>query len=228
MPLAIFDLDNTLIAGDSDHAWGEFLVERGLVDPVAYKATNDAFYEDYKAGALDIYAYQEFALQALARFPPAELAALHREFMASKILPMRLPAADQLVDRHRQLGHTLLIITATNRFITEPIARLLGIANLLATEGERDASGRYTGKVLGLPCYREGKVVRLQTWLDEHGLALDGSYFYSDSHNDLPLLQQVANPVAVDPDPQLAAEAKARHWPVISLRSTPPPERTGS
>jgi HAD superfamily hydrolase (TIGR01490 family) len=218
MTLAIFDLDNTLISGDSDHAWGEFLVDKGLVDGPSYKTRNDAFYEDYKAGKLDIHAYQEFALEPLTQFTPDELEGLHREFMACKIAPMRLPKADRLVRKHRQQGDTLVIITSTNYFVTRPIADIMGIEHLLATEGEITPRGRYTGKLKGIPCYREGKVERLKSWMCQHGQDLSGSYFYSDSQNDLPLLRLVSFPVAVDPDPILAAEAEKREWPIISLR----------
>jgi HAD superfamily hydrolase (TIGR01490 family) len=218
MTLAIFDLDNTLIAGDSDHAWGEFLIDKGLVESDSFKATNDAFYEDYKAGKLDIQAYQEFALEPLTRFDKGELEALHREFMACKIAPIRLAKADRLIHKHRQDGDTLMIITATNRFITQPIGDLLGIEHLLATEGEMTPQGRFTGKVKGTPCYQQGKVERLKSWLCQQEQDLNGSYFYSDSHNDLPLLRLVTFPVAVDPDPQLAAHANEQGWPIISLR----------
>ena len=218
MTLAIFDLDNTLIAGDSDHAWGDFLVNKGLVDSDSYKATNDAFYEDYKAGQLDIVAYQEFALEPLTRFDPDELQALHREFMACKIAPMRLAKADRLLRKHRNQGDTLMIITATNKFVTEPIAEMLKVEHLIATEGEVDPRGRYTGKLRGTPSYGAGKVERLKAWMCKNGQDLNGSYFYSDSHNDLPLLRLVTFPVAVDPDSTLQEEARRRDWPIISLR----------
>ncbi len=217
MALAIFDLDNTLIAGDSDHGWGEFLVTRNKVDAVAYRDMNEKFYDDYQQGRLDIHEYLAFALEPLARLPPEELAALHREFMAEVIEPLCLPRAEALVQRHRQQGDLLMVITSTNRFIVEPICRRLGIGELLATELEVD-QGRYTGKVAGTPTYREGKVARLREWLDSRDDTLAGSYFYSDSINDLPLLEEVDNPVAVDPDEPLAAIAAERGWPVISLR----------
>lgn len=217
MTLALFDLDNTLLHGDSDHAWGQFMVEKGLVDGEYYRQRNDAFYEDYKRGALDIFEYLDFALEPLTRYSLSELAAFHDEFMASKIQAMRLPKADALVRRHIDAGHYPLIITATNRFVTEPIARSMGINTLLATEPERSEAG-YTGKVAGTPCYQQGKVTRLNEWLAAHQLSLDGSYFYSDSINDLPLLMAVSNPVAVDPDERLRKEAEQRGWPIISLR----------
>ncbi|WP_207062296.1 HAD family hydrolase [Motiliproteus sp. SC1-56] len=218
MSLAIFDLDNTLIAGDSDHAWGEFLVERKVVDGQAFKEANDRFYADYKQGQLDIHAYLAFALAPLARFSPQELRALHDDFMADKIEPIRLPAAEALLERHRRAGDFLLIITATNRFVTGPIAERLGVDDILASEPEVTAEGYYTGKPFGTPCYQAGKVERLHAWLEESRHDLAGSYFYSDSHNDIPLLEAVENPVAVDPDPQLLEHARSRGWQVISLR----------
>lgn len=217
MALAIFDLDNTLIAGDSDHLWGDFLVEEGIVDGVHYKATNDRFYSDYVNGRLDIHAYLRFALKVLADHSVEMLYALRERFLAEKIEPILLPRAFTLLDEHRQRGDTLLIITATNDFVTMPIARRLGITSLLATRAAM-RGGRYTGDVAGLPCYREGKVVRLQEWLEETGHTLDGSSFYSDSHNDLPLLETVARAVAVDPDPVLEQAARERGWPITSLR----------
>jgi HAD superfamily hydrolase (TIGR01490 family) len=215
--LAIFDLDNTLIGGDSDHLWGCFVCERGLVDAEDFGARNDRFYADYQRGELDIDAYLRFALSPLAGRSPDTLAAWHREFMASKIEPIMLPRAGELIDRHRRQGHDLLIVTATNHFITRPIATALGIDELIASEGEV-VDGRYTGEPRGIPAYREGKVLRLNRWLAERGISLEGSFCYSDSHNDLPLLELVDHPVAVDPDPILLARAEAASWPVISLR----------
>jgi HAD superfamily hydrolase (TIGR01490 family) len=217
MTLAIFDLDNTLLGGDSDHAWGEFIAELGIVDGVVYRAKNDAFYDDYCRGALDIYAYQRFVLEPLAGFSMAELGRWHDEFMREKIEPIILPKAQALVDSHRAKGHTLMIITATNAFITAPIARRFGIDTLLATEPEK-LNGSYTGDVTGVPCYREGKVVRLEQWLSENNATLDGSYFYSDSHNDLPLLSLVTHAIAVDPDEELRRQAGLRDWEILSLR----------
>jgi len=215
--LAIFDLDNTLLSIDSDHAWGEFLLEQGAVDPVAYRDANDRFMADYEAGTLDIHAFLEVALRPLAENSPEQLAAWHQQFMASKIEPHILPKGEELVARHRTRGDTLLIITATNRFITGPIAERLGIDDLIAVEPEI-VDGRYTGRVKGTPSYREGKVVRLEEWLADKELTLDGSWFYSDSHNDIPLLEIVEHPVAVDPDPSLREVAEARGWRIISLR----------
>lgn len=217
MSLAIFDLDNTLIAGDSDHLWGEFLVEQGRVDAAHYRERNDYFYAAYQRGDLDIHAYLEFALAPLRGFSQQELAALHTAFMEHKIHPILLPKARALIDEHRQNGDTLLIITATNRFITEPIARLLDIPHLLASEPELE-DGRYTGRATGIPCFQDGKVKRLHEWLQAEGQTLSTSYFYSDSANDIPLLQAVSHPVAVDPDERLREFARAHDIPIISLR----------
>lgn len=217
MTLAIFDLDNTLLGGDSDYLWGCFLVERGIVDAEHYEAENARFYRQYQDGSLDIHEWLAFQLRPLAEHDTDYLYALRRRFLDEKIRPIMLPAAEALLARHRDQGDTLLIITATNSFITRPIAELLAIPHLLATE-PRFTAGRYTGEVEGTPCFREGKVIRLREWLAEHKLDLDQSWFYSDSHNDLPLLNLVAHPVAVDPDPVLTREAEARTWPIISLR----------
>jgi HAD superfamily hydrolase (TIGR01490 family) len=217
LTLAIFDLDNTLIGGDSDYLWGRFLCERGLVDGDEFAARNEQFYADYRAGDLDITAYLRFALGPLRGHPRAQLDAWHREFMASKIAPIMLPKARELIDSHRQCGHELLIITATNHFITRPIATALGVEELLASEAEM-VDGLYTGEPAGTPAYHEGKVIRLRSWLAQHGATLAGAWFYSDSHNDLPLLELVDNPVAVDPDEILARRAARAGWPVITLR----------
>jgi|TARA_B100000700_G_scaffold129286_1_gene144862 HAD superfamily hydrolase (TIGR01490 family) len=217
LSLAIFDLDNTLIGIDSDHAWGEFLLEQGAVDPVAYREANERFMRDYENGTLDMHAFLEVALKPLAENTPEQLAAWHQQFMASKIEPAILTRGEELVARHRTRGDTLLIITATNRFITGPIAERLGIDNLIAVEPEIH-NGRYTGRVTGTPSYREGKVVRLEQWLEGRGVTMDGAWFYSDSHNDLPLLEQVDHPVAVDPDPRLRQHALDQGWRLISLR----------
>ncbi|MEN9429729.1 MAG: hypothetical protein RJA86_588 [Pseudomonadota bacterium] len=217
MKLAIFDLDNTLIAGDSDHAWGEFLVRRGLVDKVSYQATNDQFYADYCAGRLDIIAYSEFVFGFLAQHELNTLQALHHEFMTEVIRPIMLSKAQTLIEQHRRVGDRLLIITATNRFITEPIAQAFGIPELLATDPEY-INGKYTGKVLGVPCYKEGKITRFQAWLAQQTDQFDDIYFYSDSHNDLPLLKQVNQPVVVNPDAILADYATKAGWPIVDLR----------
>jgi len=215
--LAIFDLDNTLLSIDSDHAWGEFLLEQGAVDPVAYREANDRFLADYEAGTLDIHAFLEVALRPLAENSPEQLAAWHQQFMASKIEPHILAKGEELLARHRTRGDTLLIVTATNRFITGPIAERLGVDDLIAVEPEI-VDGRYTGRVSGTPSYREGKVVRLEAWLADKEHTLEDAWFYSDSHNDLALLELVEYPVAVDPDPSLREVAEARGWRIISLR----------
>ena len=217
MSLAIFDLDNTLLSIDSDHAWGEFLLEQGAVDPIAYREANERFMADYNAGTLDMAAFLEMALKPLADNTPEQLSAWHQQFMASKIEPHILPKAEELLARHRTRGDTLLIITATNRFITAPIAERLGVDHLIAVNPEVHA-GRYTGRVSGIPSYREGKVTRLHQWLEQQDISLDGAWFYSDSHNDLPLLEKVDHPVAVDPDDTLRKVAEERQWRIMSLR----------
>lgn len=217
MSLAIFDLDNTLIAGDSDHLWGEFLIEKNKVDAHQFKQANDQFYADYQASSLDIKAYLNFALEPLTQFTRDELTALHAEFMQTKIDPIILPQALKLIQKHRDQEDTLLIITATNRFVTQPIANKLGITNLLASEPEF-VQGKYTGKSIGTPCYQHGKVERLHEWLTQTDHSLVGSFFYSDSINDLPLLSLVDNPVVVDGDVKLQGWAKSKNIPNISLR----------
>ncbi len=217
MNLAIFDLDNTLIAGDSDHAWGEFLVNKNLVDSQWYKAQNDKFYADYCAGQLNIIAYSEFVFSFLAQHDTAYLQQLHQQFMSEVIRPIMLPKAQALIAEHRAAGDELLIITATNRFITQAIGEAFGIPQLLATEPEK-VDGRYTGKVLGVPCYKEGKITRYQAWLAQQNKRFDKVTFYSDSHNDLPLLSIVDVPVVVDADAKLLAHAQEKGWQILSLR----------
>ena len=220
MTLCLFDLDNTLLAGDSDYEWGQFLVDRGVLARDEYEAQNAAFFEQYKDGTLDIHEYLGFALRPLAAHTAADLARWHAEFMRDRILPMITPRARALVRSHLDAGALCAVVTATNSFVTAPIARELGIAHLIATEPE-SAGGRFTGRVAGTPCFREGKIRCVDEWLARIGRRLEdyaASTFYSDSHNDLPLLERVRRPVAVDPDAQLAAEAARRGWPVISLR----------
>ena len=217
MTLAIFDLDNTLLSGDSDYLWGEFLCERNIVDSVRYREKNREFFEAYESGTLDIMKFLEFSLEPLSRNDPQNLAKWHAEFMTEKIEPLITDKARRLVEQHRDKGDTLLIVTATNSFVTRPIASRFGIDNLIATDPEI-AAGRYTGRVAGEPSFREGKVSRLRQWLGNNDETLAGSTFYSDSHNDLPLLELVDSPVAVDPDDILKAEAETRGWPIISLR----------
>ena len=225
MRLTLFDLDNTLIAGDSDYEWGQYLIDEGVLDRAAYEKQNQAFYDQYKAGTLDIHEFLGFALGPLAAHEPADLARWHAGFMQKRIRPMMLPAAQALVRRHREAGDLCAVVTATNSFVTRPIAREFGLEHLIATEPE-SRDGRFTGRVAGTPCFREGKVVRLELWLAGLGRRLGDfaeSAFYSDSHNDLPLLERVSRPVAVDPDDTLAAEAARRGWAVLSLRGIPAP-----
>ncbi len=217
MTLAIFDLDNTLLAGDSDYLWGVFLSEQGLVDKEYYETKNRQFYEQYKDGTLDIHEFHAFSLKALSEHDMQKLKLIHKEYMVNKILPLITQAAKDLLVKHREQGDTLLIITATNRFITEPIAEVLGVDDLIATDPEI-VDGQFTGKLSGIPCFQEGKVTRLQDWLSQNNHGLSNSWFYSDSFNDVPLLEKVTNPVAVDPDDRLRKLAVDRGWPVISLR----------
>jgi HAD superfamily hydrolase (TIGR01490 family) len=217
MALALFDLDNTLLGGDSDYLWGCFLAEQGIVNIETYESENQRFYDQYLDGCLDIHEFLRFQLKPLADHSRQQLEAWREAFLKQKIEPIILDKAHVLLDRHRTAGDELLIITATNRFITEPIAESYGVEHLLATEPElRD--GEYTGGITGVPCFQDGKVKRLQQWMTTHDSTLDGSWFYSDSHNDLPLLEQVEYPVAVDPDDKLRALAGERGWPVTSLR----------
>jgi HAD superfamily hydrolase (TIGR01490 family) len=218
--LALFDLDNTLLAGDSDYEWAQFLIERGVLDRGTYETRNDEFFRRYQAGTLDIYEFLDFQLAPLARHPRAALDAWHAEFMDAKVRPMIGDRSRELVERHRRAGALCAIVTATNSFVTGPIAREFGVEHLIATEPEARA-GRFTGKVAGTPCFRDGKVVRLGEWLAAIGRPLASfaaSIFYSDSHNDLPLLERVTRPVAVDPDDALRQVAESRRWQIISLR----------
>ena len=215
--LVLFDLDNTLLAGDSDFEWAQFLIEQGVLDREVYEARNQEFYDQYRAGVLDIREFLDFQLKPLSRHPRSVLDAWHREFMECRIRPMIRPAARELVARHA--GDLRAIISATNTFVTAPIAAEFGISELIATEPEQ-RNGEFTGGVAGTPCFREGKVERLESWLAARGRTLASfaeSWFYSDSHNDLPLLSRVTHAVAVDPDEALRAQAERRGWPVISL-----------
>ena len=217
MRLALFDLDNTLLAGDSDYEWAQFLIDRGVLERATYEQKNEAFYAAYKRGTLDIHAFLDFQLAPLARYPRAQLDGWHAEFMAERIAPLIRPKALALVARHA--GDLSAVITATNRFVTGPIARAFGLEHLIATEVEAVA-GRFTGRPSGTPCFREGKLTRLHEWLAGQGRRLadfEVSVFYSDSQNDLPLLSAVTEPVAVDPDPVLAAHARERGWRTLSL-----------
>lgn len=216
----MFDLDNTLLSGDSDFEWAQFLIEQGVLDQEVYAARNQKFYDQYKAGTLNIHAFLDFQLKPLSRHPRKQLDSWHREYMSKKVLPMISRSARELVARHQCDGDLSVIITSTNSFVTAPIAKEFGIENLIATEPEQ-VNGEFTGKVAHIPCFREGKVARLESWLKERGLAWQSfgqSWFYSDSLNDLPLLAKVSHPVAVDPDETLKSHAEKHGWPVISLR----------
>ena len=219
MALAIFDLDNTLLAGDSDHRWGEFLCDIGLAEAESYGLKNDQFYADYQAGELDMTAYLDFVLAPLAGKTRDEVRALQRQFIAEYIEPMLLDKAFELLNTHRIAGDTLLMMTATHEVVAEPVAARLGFEHWLGSAvGIRD--NRYTGKAEGVPCFQEGKVAHLAGWRERHA-GIPGpadTWFYSDSHNDLPLLNNVGHPVAVDPDATLGARADALGWPIISLR----------
>lgn len=217
MPLALFDLDNTLLMGDSDYLWGRFLVENKIVDGEHYEKENEKFFQDYRLGRLDIQAYLAFQLGILAQHDMATLYRWRKTFVTEKILPLITHNARALVQWHRQREDTLVIITATNRFVTSPIAEALDIPHLLATELE-ESQGRFTGRPAGVPCFREGKVHRLTQWMQENHTSLEKSWFYSDSHNDLPLLMQVDHPVAVDPDETLHRTAQKKGWKILSLR----------
>ena len=219
MNLALFDLDNTLLAGDSDYEWAQYLIETGVLDRDTYEARNNAFYDQYKAGTLNIYEFLDYQLKPLSQHPRRVLDGWHVEYMKKKIHPMLRDSASALVARHA--GDVRVLITATNSFVTAPIARLFGIEHLIATEPEQK-NGEFTGAVSGLPCFKEGKPKRLEAWLAARGETLRSyaqSWFYSDSHNDLPLMQRVTHPVAVDPDAKLKAHAEANGWPVMSLNT---------
>lgn len=218
MRLALFDLDNTLLAGDSDFEWAQYLIEQGVLDREVYEARNQAFYDQYKAGTLDIHEFLDFQLKPLARHSREQLDAWHRDYMARKVIPMVAPGTVTLLAKHKD--HVRVIVTATNSFVTAPIARHLGVEHLIATEPEQ-RDGQFTGKVAGTPSFKAGKVTRLEEWLAGQGKTwadVTESWFYSDSLNDLPLLAHVQHPVAVDPDATLRAHAEGQGWPVISLR----------
>ena len=222
MNLALFDLDHTLLAGDSDFEWAQFLISKGVVDREIQEAKNVAFYEQYKAGTLDIQEFLAFQLMPLTRHPRAELDAWHREYMDRHIRPIMSIKARTLVLEHLAAGDLCAIVTATNSFVTGPIAREFGIPHLIGAIPAVDvATGAFSGKPTGTPSFQAGKIVRVEQWLESLGLwwgAFDNSYFYSDSHNDLPLMQKVNTPIAVDPDDTLRRHAEAAGWPVISLR----------
>ena len=220
MNLALFDLDNTLLAGDSDFEWAQFLIGKGVLDRELHEAKNVEFYEQYKAGTLDIHEFLDFQLKPLSRHPRSQLDAWHADFMVGRILPIVTEKGRQLVRQHLDDGALVAIVTATNSFVTAPIAREFGIAHLVATEPEQ-SGGAFTGSVQGIPCFREGKIARVEAWLASLGHAwrdFERSWFYSDSLNDLPLLGKVTDPVAVDPDDTLAQHAQRNGWPILSLR----------
>jgi HAD superfamily hydrolase (TIGR01490 family) len=220
MKLALFDLDNTLLNGDSDFEWSQFLIHIGVLDRELFEVKNQTFYDQYKSGTLDIHEFLDFQLKPLSRHSRKTLNDWHAQFMRERILPMMTHASLNLVQQHRNAGDLCVIITATNSFVTAPIAREFGIEHLLATEPEHIA-GEFTGRVEGVPCFREGKITRLNNWLAAQGRTLDSfenSTFYSDSHNDLPLLCLVKTPVAANPDEKLRAYAQQQDWPVINLR----------
>jgi HAD superfamily hydrolase (TIGR01490 family) len=219
LQLALFDLDNTLLNGDSDYQWGQFLIEQGILNG-EHTAQNLQFYQDYKDGRLDIVAFLEFQLKPLAAYSREQLDSWHKMYMDRKVLPMVTEKSRALVEKHRANGDLLVMITATNSFVTTPIAREYGIENLIATTPE-EIDGKFTGRVSGIPSFKEGKVTRLNQWLQQRGETLDSfdtAWFYSDSHNDLPLMQIVNKPVAVNADPILAEYAKANGWPTMNLR----------
>ena len=220
MNLALFDLDNTLLSGDSDFEWAQFLIEQGALDRELFEAKNLAFYEQYKAGTLDIHEFLDFQLKPLSRHTRNVLDGWRDNFMQNKVRGMVTVAAQDLVAKHRATGDVCVIITATNSFITSPIAQEFGVENLIATEPE-ERDGEFTGCVVGVPCFREGKVARLESWLAQQGWGWESfsdSYFYSDSLNDLPLLKKVRYPVAVDPDETLRSYAEQHGWPILALR----------
>ncbi len=216
MALALFDLDNTLLAGDSDYLWGTWLVENGVVDGEFYERENERFYQEYKEGRLDILEFLRFSLRPLRDHEPDQLLKWRASFLTDKIDPIISTGARQLLQKHRDAGDELMIITATNAFVTAPIAEMFGVENLIATEPEK-IDGRYTGEVAGEPCFQIGKVNRLTQWLAQKGMDLRGSWFYSDSHNDIPLLERVDHPVAVDPDETLLRHAGEKYWPILNL-----------
>ncbi len=219
MKLVLFDLDNTLLDGDSDYEWAQFLIDQGVIERASYEHRNQEFFDQYKAGRLDIYAFLDFQLAPLAQYPRAQLDAWRVQFMAQKILPKISAAARRLVSQSVREAQLCAIVTATNSFVTAPIAREFGVAHLVATEPEQ-IDGRFTGKVSGTPCFREGKITRVEQWLAVQGRRWEDfseTRFYSDSHNDLPLLERVTDPIAVRPDHPLRQVALARGWDIIEL-----------
>ena len=221
--ICLFDLDHTLLPLDSDHAWGQYTTHMGWTDADNFAQLNDAFYRQYQQGELDIHAYVQFATQAARERGLQASTIAHQAFMRDVIIPAIRPEATALVQRHRAQGDRLLIVTATNEFVTAPIAEAFGIDTLIAVQLERDPNGELTGQIAGTPSFGPGKVVRLQQWLEQQGLTWAGirSTFYSDSINDLPLLEKVNHPVATNPDARLRAVAQQRGWPILELFLTP-------
>lgn len=218
MRLALFDLDNTILAGDSDHAWGEFIVEKGLVDGDSYRKQNDAFYQEYLEGGLDIVAYQRFVLNIFKGKTLAQIRPLQEEFLAKVVTPMIKPKAKARLDEHRKQGDYIIIITATNSLITEMIASYLQVHHLIATTPEI-INDCVSGNIIGVPSFQQGKVLRLQSWLEGTSFCLNNSFFYSDSWNDIPLLEQVTYPFVVDADDKLKHIALSRGWPILNFIS---------
>ncbi len=218
MTLAIFDLDHTLINEDSDYLWGKYLVDHEIVEPDYYKKKNEQFYEDYQTGTLDIEKYLDFSLRPLTEHSMEQLHTWRQHFVDTVIEPVIAKKTPELIQKHKDEGHTLIIVSATNRFVTEPIAKLLGIQNLLSTEPEV-INQQYTGKYIGIPTFKEGKIEALNEWMTKTGNNLEGSYFYSDSINDLPLLELVSHAIVVNPDDRLNAIALKNNWQHMDLNS---------
>ena len=222
MHLALFDLDNTLLAGDSDYEWTQHLISKGVLDRESFEQRNNDFYDDYKAGTLDIHAFLDFQMQSLASHSRHQLETWHKEFMATQIRPMIKPSARELVKRHQDRNDLCALVTATNSFVTGPICCELGIPHLIATIAAHE-NGQFTGKPRGIPAFREGKIARVEAWLESMGLwwgSFERSWFYSDSLNDLPLMSQVSDPVAVDPDETLRAHADGAGWTILKLHTS--------
>jgi HAD superfamily hydrolase (TIGR01490 family) len=219
--IALFDLDYTLLAGDATYEWIRFLIRLGILDDEKEGAELDQFYDDYAKGTLDIHDFLHFDFRPLARHPRSQLEAWREEYLAQSVAPMILPRARELIASHASRGHETVIVTAANSFITTPIAEMLGVADILASDPETHESGEFTGRIAGIPCFHEGKVTRLDAWLGERGETLADfaeSWFYGDSQSDVPLMEKVTNAVAVGPDERLGRIAHERGWPIISLR----------
>jgi HAD superfamily hydrolase (TIGR01490 family) len=219
--IALFDLDYTLLAGDATYEWIRFLIRLGILERETHGAQLDRFYDDYAQGTLDIHDFLHFDFQPLARHPRSQLEAWREEYLARSIVPIILPQARELIAWHASRGHQTVIVTAANSFITSPIADMLGVSHILASDPETGEGGEFTGRIAGVPCFHEGKVTRLDAWLTERGRRLADfaqSYFYGDSQSDVPLMEKVTHPVAVGPDERLGRIARERGWPIISLR----------